>query len=824
MKKHQPLVLFALFLIVFGFSPASVSAKDEWLRVRSKNFNLVGNASEKDIRKVATRLEQFRETFRQVFQQANLTSPIPTNVVVFKSVSAYKPFLPKRGDGKADTGIVGYFQSGDDANYITLSTEGEDAETYGTIFHEYVHFIVNTNFGKSEVPPWFNEGLAEYYQTFAIEEDQTAKLGLPQSEHLYLLQQTKLIPLETMFKISNYALHQNGNHSRSIFYAEAWALMHYLIQSGKSAGLGKFLTLSLKDVPSEKAFQDAFQMSYAQMEKELKKYVEQNSYKYLKISFKDKLVFENEMQSSALSEAESNAYLGDLLYHTDRADDAEPYLQKAIALKPDSSMANTTFGMVKLRQRKYGEAKTYLEKAISEDQKNHLAFYKYAYLLSREGRDEFGYVQSFPADKSAKMRDLLKKAIAINPSFTESYELLAFVSLVNNEQLDEAISYLQKALQYQPGNQRYALRIAEIYLKQNKFSEAQAIADKIAKTADEPEIKAQAENVAGQLRQVQEINQRNEAARKQYEAAIAAGANRNGSQPVILNRRANGKPPSPEEMAKAEEEAKMRWLNQALRKAAPAEKQVVGRIQKIECKGKLVAYTVKTDGETFTLSSKDFQSLALTAFVADAQEAQIGCGANVADFNTVLTYKPQADVKNTNRGELIAVDFVPKNFRFMDASEMQDKTEQITEEIYVADAPAVKSAQSPPPPPAINNTDFEAQRRAAMMRQIKDRMRQPSAGEKHELGFIEKVECNGKKIFFYLKTQTETLKLTAASFEAIKMQAFTPDVEGVQFGCNLKQLDVPVVFTYKQNSDPKAKSGGEIVALEFVPKSFILEK
>ncbi|HXH70402.1 MAG TPA: tetratricopeptide repeat protein, partial [Pyrinomonadaceae bacterium] len=417
MKKHQSLALFALFFIVFGFSPASVSAKDQWLRVRSKNFNLVGNASEKDIRKVATKLEQFRETFRQIFNQTNLNSSIPTNVVVFKSKSAYKPFLPKRADGKADTGIAGYFQPGDDANYITISTEGEDADTYGTIFHEYVHFIVNTNFGKSEVPTWFNEGLAEYYQTFAIEEDQKAKLGLPQSQHLYLLQQTKLIPLETLFKISNYALHQNGNHSRSIFYAEAWALIHYLVQSGKTEGLGKFLTLSLKDVPSEKAFQDAFQMSYAQMEKELKKYVEQNTYKYSLVTFKNKLVFENEMQTTPMSEAESNAYLGDLLYHTNRHDDAEAYLQKAIQLKPDSSMANTSLGMVKIKQRKFDEAKKYLEKAISEDQKNHLAFFNYALLLSREDRDEFGYVRSFPPEKAAKMRELLKKAIAINPTF-----------------------------------------------------------------------------------------------------------------------------------------------------------------------------------------------------------------------------------------------------------------------------------------------------------------------------------------------------------------------------------------------------------------------
>jgi Tfp pilus assembly protein PilF len=819
MKKYQSLTFIALFLIAFSFLPASVSAKDEWLRVRSKNFNLVGNAAEKDIRKVATKLEQFRETFRQLFTKSNLNSSIPTNVVVFKSKSAYKPFLPRRADGKADTGIAGYFQPGEDANYITISTEGEDADTYGTIFHEYVHFIVNTNFGKSEVPPWFNEGLAEYYQTFAIEEDQKAKLGLPQSQHLYLLQQTKLIPLETLFKISNYALHQNGNHSRSIFYAQAWALIHYLVQSGKTEGLGKFLTLALKSVPAEKAFQDAFQMSYAQMEKELKKYVEQRSYKYSLVTFKDKLVFESEMQTTTLSEAESNAYLGDLLYHTNRADDAEAYLQKAIALKPDSSMANTTFGMVKIRQRKFDEAKKYLEKAISEDQKNHLAFFNYAFLLSREDRDEFGYVMSFPPDKAAKMRELLKKAIAINPTFTESYELYAFVNMVNNENLDEANAYLRKALNIQPGSQRYALRLAEIYMRQDKFSEAAAIADKIAQTADEPAIKSQAEDLAKQMRQRQEVNAKNEAARKQYEAAMAAGSQRSSGQPVMIRRAANAKKFTPEEIAKIEADSQIRAVNQSLRKAEAGEKQTLGRIQKIDCsKANTVVFTVKTDNETFTLSSKDFASLVLSAFVADAQEAEVGCAANIAEFNAFLTYKPQAIAKSAMRGELVAVDFVPKVFRLMSEKEIE---KQMEDEIAAQESAAEAAA---PPPPAIDNADFDARRRQAMMEQIKRVMRQPAAGEQRELGLLEKIECTNKGMFFHLKTQTQTFKLAADSPQSIQIRAFTPEAMQIQLGCNLKQVDVPIVFTYKPTSDQKSKSNGEIVALEFVPKSFILEK
>ncbi len=93
-------LLFAAFLVC---SPNVVSAKDEWLQVRSKNFLLIGNAPEKDIRKVATKLEQFRETFRLLFRSMKLSASVPTNVVVFKSDSSYRPFNRNAVTGRSTT-------------------------------------------------------------------------------------------------------------------------------------------------------------------------------------------------------------------------------------------------------------------------------------------------------------------------------------------------------------------------------------------------------------------------------------------------------------------------------------------------------------------------------------------------------------------------------------------------------------------------------------------------------------------------------------------------------------------------------------------------
>ena len=818
--RSKILPTIALFVLALAASqPLHAAVKDEWLQVRTKNFNLIGNASEKEIRRVGAKLEQFRETFRLLFAGSKLDAPIPTNVVVFRSDSSYRPFKPKRGDGKIDNFIAGYFQPGDDVNYITLAAGGTDADTFGTIFHEYVHFIVDTNLGKSNIPAWFNEGLAEYYQTFEMEGDLKAKLGMPQGGHLSLLRENKLLPLDSFFNTSNAGLHGHGSHSRSIFYAQAWAVVHYLVANNKTAGIDSFLKLSMRGSVDEKAFQQAFQMTYAELEKELRKYVTRATYTVSVATFKEKLAVASEMTVTPLSDAESNAYLGDLLYHTRRHDDAEPYLTAALAADPNQSMANTSMGMVKVRQRKYDEAKAYLDKAIAGDPRNHIAYYQLAYLLSRESRDDFGYVSAFPAGKAERMRELLKRAIEINPTFTESYELLAFVSIVTNDKFDEGIAAMVKALQYRPGNQRYTLRIAELYLRQEKFKEAADLINRVAKTADDEQVKSQAEDLLRQLDARNALMAQNAEARKRYEAAIAAGAKDGGVRPYLIQRGADGKEPTPEDVKRQAQDFEIRAINRELRKPLDAEVRLMGRIEKINCKGAAIWYDISSDSGILTLTSKDFQGLHLSAYVAQAADAEIACEAKPSSMKAVLTYRPAAaNAKPTGKGELIAIEFVPDHFRILDTAESAERVSD-TGPITVGPATNTVDADRSPaaPPERVDRRDF-------IFDQIRGSLRKPAAGEKRILGLIEKSECTSKGVFFFVKAGTQFFKLSGSANAQPEIKGFTQDIENVQIGCGMKALDVPVVVTYRETVDKKSKSNGELVSLEFVPKDFALEQ
>ncbi len=389
----QPL-LIVIFVFVAAFAIPAV-AQDKWTSARSTNFHLIGDAKEAEIRRVATRLEQFREVFVQLFPSLRYSSPVPTTVIVFRNEKAFRPYKPQSADGKAAKWVAGYFSPREDANYIVLSTEGESRQTYQTIYHEYVHYLVNNSFGRSRVPPWFNEGLAEYYDQFSIEGDIRVNLGDLNNNHLYTLQNTKLIPLQQFFSIDYFTLHQQGSHSANIFYAQSWALMHYLIhgKGGNRANeINAYLNAIGKGETPEAAFRAAFKTSFEEMEKELRRYVGQSTYKGFQITFKNKLVFDDEIKTEPMSLAAANAYLGDLLLGSGRIEEAEARLAESLAAETDNILANSTMGMAKMRQRKFADAKGFLEKARRAETAGHLVHYRYAYVLSREAMDGNGWV------------------------------------------------------------------------------------------------------------------------------------------------------------------------------------------------------------------------------------------------------------------------------------------------------------------------------------------------------------------------------------------------------------------------------------------------
>lgn len=646
MAKRLVLILAIVFCFLsIVSSNAPVFAKDKWTSVRSKNFLLIGNASEKDIRQVGVRLEQFREVFSRLFTTLNVNSPVPTTVIVFKNDESYQPFKP-------NANTAGYFQPGPDVNYITLKLSNElrgEQDPFTIIFHEYTHLLVKNTSGN--VPTWFNEGLAEYYSTFSITDDQKVVMGRPIAGHVYLLRDNRMLPLRTLFQVDQKSPYYNERDKQSIFYAESWALMHYLIlgkDGQRMSQMGKFVELLSASVPMERAFQQAFAMSFESMESELRAYIQRDRYPILSGSFKSKVGYDTSMEAAPLTEAEAQAYLGDLLLHSYRAD-SETYLQKALSLDPNLAMAHASMGMLRVRQGKSDEARKSLERAVAASSQNYLIHYYYAYALSREGNLDMQTVMGFAPETAAKMRSELKRAIQLRPDFPESYSLLAFVNLVTETNLDETLELLKHALAGSPGRNDLVFMMAQLYMRKEDFKTARQLIEKLSGDSD-AEMRQRAQALLKQLVSVEEHLAR---VRKLKEEQ--ASYRRNGAAPAD-----SGETTEPAPVIETYDPAAA--LRESLRRPAAGETQTQGTLTRIDCDAKGITFVVKVKDRLLKLNTDTFSHVDLMSFSEDAG-GQVTCGLRKPENNVVVAYVPTTGPRPKTDGVVKSVEFVPPDFK-----------------------------------------------------------------------------------------------------------------------------------------------------------------
>ncbi len=637
----------ALALIIFALTAQAAAAKDTWTSVRSKNFFLVGNASEKDIRQVATRLEQFRYVFSQLFPNAKLAAPVPTTVVVFKSDSSYTPFKPLYNGKPAN--VAGYFQPGPDVNYVTLTAEKREESPYAVIFHEYSHLIVNSTLG--DPPVWFNEGLAEYYSTFAVSDgDRKITIGAPVSNHVYLLRE-RFMPLETLLRVTHDDPAYNERDKQGIFYAESWAFVHYLLQGNQGQRvkqLARFSDLLSAGKPLAESFQEAFQSDFKTMEKELRNYVQKNSYRAQVFSTDKPLVFDSEMTAAPLSDAEAQAYLGDLLLHTNRLDAAEKQLSAALAAG-DTPQAHASLGMLRVRQGRFTDAVEELRKAVEGNSQNYLAHYYYAFAVQRQTVADGQLVTSFPADDARVMRAELKRAIELNPAFAESYYQLAFVSLVMHGDMDEAAKLVNKARALEPARQSFPLLLAQIEMRKENFPAARRLLEPVTRSANASAgERAQAQSLLAAISSMEESRARYERERTEAETERASSAG-----PPRLQRRSDSQQADQQQAGPALDNVK------PMIKRRKDGDQLRGTLTRIDCQpGAGAIFNVKVGERVLRLRAASMERVEFVSYDPGLAGAQLGCGVRKPENLVFVTFRRATDPRSKFDGELLAVDFV----------------------------------------------------------------------------------------------------------------------------------------------------------------------
>ena len=217
-----------LLLSTLLLTPALASARDKvenWIEVRSPHFVVATNSNEKQARRVADQFERMRAVFHVLLPKSQLDPAAPIIVLAVNGEKEFRSLEPEVYLAKGQLKLGGLFLRAEEKNYILMRLDAEGEHPYSVVYHEYTHLLMSKS--AEWLPLWLNEGLAEFYQNTDIHEKDVL-LGQPSIDNIMWLRQNRLLPLPTLFAVDHNSPYYHEEKKGSIFYAESWALVHYL--------------------------------------------------------------------------------------------------------------------------------------------------------------------------------------------------------------------------------------------------------------------------------------------------------------------------------------------------------------------------------------------------------------------------------------------------------------------------------------------------------------------------------------------------------------------------------------------------------------------
>lgn len=420
----QPARLAAVFALLLALAlPAGALPKqDSWIRLDSDHFVVFSNAGERVARRTAANLERLRDVLSQIAAGTQLGSSQPMYIYLFSNRPSFAPYRPVVNGKPMD--VDGYFYSREDAEYMVLRADAGEA-TDNILYHEYLHYVLRNNFAN--LPVWVNEGMAELYATFQATDDH-ADIGRPSANHIRWLRENSLIPLTELFAMDRDSKDYNEGYRRGVFYAESWALVHYLTlgNEARSAQTGQFFREMTRGVPAQEAFRHAFKdTNEAVLEKELRDYVRRSLFNYKRISVKPEAKIEARV--APLSWPETLTRLGDLLMlgEPSQFPDADKHYRQALAAQPGYGPAMG--GLCRIESAQKRPALDCSTKAAEAAPNDFTIQYEYARALLTQPQVD--------STAALRARNALSRAVELQPNHGQAWVRLAY-TLTYKEMLE----------------------------------------------------------------------------------------------------------------------------------------------------------------------------------------------------------------------------------------------------------------------------------------------------------------------------------------------------------------------------------------------------
>lgn len=497
-------------LCTFLFLPASRldASEPQWIRVDSAHFTVLTDAGEKKGHEVLVRFEQMRAVFGQLLLKSKLNMPQPLEIIALKSDGEYEKVAANPGRG--------LFLPAEDRNYIVLNL-GQD-DSWRSVLHQFAHLMLDYNYPSTQ--GWFDEGFAEYFSslrldskqmeigddpelTAAWQEDLLGRLTQkrnPPKPFTELLSNPVWLALPDLFTMRhNTSGFQESTH-HTLFYAQSWIVVHYLLNKNKLPETGAYFDLvQNQKIPAEQAIQRAYGMTSVEFDKAVKDYFHsltplfeaQDSARQSTVISSKNSVYLLPLPLGAgdvgtSMHQVSNADAGALLAETEvrfpeRREQALTNLSSVISqAKTDNSIAHRALAWDHFQRKEFNQAMEELQKAMEIDPKDPAVRYDLCLVKYHAAQSGGHQVRGL-----ANMLQDLQLVIDWNPQFAEAYNMLAMARL-DGGGANSALAAERQAIELSPRNSTYLLNLAHIEEAAKKWDLAAALLERLKSN---PEIK-----------------------------------------------------------------------------------------------------------------------------------------------------------------------------------------------------------------------------------------------------------------------------------------------------------------------------------------------
>jgi Flp pilus assembly protein TadD len=438
------------------------------VEVKSPHFVVRSDAGEKEARRTAWQFEQIRAVFEKQWPWARLDPGRPLVILALKNERSMVAVLSPEvvHDPK---GLGGLFFHGPDRYYLCLRTDLRKVlaraepfypNPYQVVYHEYVHLLLTLNF--SEMPAWLGEGLAEYWGATEVD-DGDLLLAQPIFSHVLLLRRG-LMPLGKFYATDGRSVAHGANNATSIFYAESWALVHYLFNGAGDAGrnaLNRYSSDLRNGIPEAEARQRL--PSEGELTVALGKYVLQNRLPYRKGPAPEPPDSMKAYSAQALLPAQTALLKAGFLARHGRPDRASAAIEEASRLAASGAEIEETRGMLALGEEKLADAEGHFSRALELDCQSSYAYFIHAQLL-------LGH-ESGPA-ALGRIETELVQAVKLNPDFAPAWGELSLVGLRRGRSPQEAEVVARRGLALEPSSSVLRSTLATVLLAAGRNTEA----------------------------------------------------------------------------------------------------------------------------------------------------------------------------------------------------------------------------------------------------------------------------------------------------------------------------------------------------------------